>query len=74
MLASRADSFLSGTIEVFQQPDEPPTCGSHGPRCLSSCVVLCCEVTSRKQQEDGRARKKSMLWIGDSGLNYLASL
>ena len=23
-----ADSFLSGLIEVFQQPDKPPTCGS----------------------------------------------
>ena len=36
MLASRADSFLSGSIEEFQQPDKPPTSGSHGPRSLSS--------------------------------------
>ena len=36
MLASRAESYLSGSIEVFQQPDKPPTCGSHGPRSLSS--------------------------------------
>ena len=35
-------SFLSGSIEVFQQPDKLLTCGSHGPRSLSSFVVLCC--------------------------------
>ena len=32
-----ADSFLSGFIEVFQQPDKPATCESHGPRSLPSC-------------------------------------
>ena len=32
-----ADSFLSGFIEVFQQPDKPPTWESHGPRSLSNC-------------------------------------
>ena len=37
MLASRADSLLPGSIEVFEQPDKPTTCGSHGPRSLSSC-------------------------------------
>ena len=51
MLASRADSFLSGSIEVYQQPDKPLFCGSHGPRSLSSC--------RNKQQEAGRARKNN---------------
>ena len=32
-----AYSFLSGFVEVFQQPDKPPTCKSHGPSSLSSC-------------------------------------
>ena len=49
-----ADSFLSGFIEVFQQLDKPPTCGSHGPRSLSSYVA--------KQQEAGRARKNRRCW------------
>ena len=29
--------LISSSIEVFQQPYKPPTCGSHGPRCLSIC-------------------------------------
>ena len=77
MLASRADSFLSGFIEVFYQPDKPPKYGGHGPRSLASCGV---SLRSNKQQVDGRARKK-MLWIADAGrsatciyFNYLASL
>ena len=66
MLASPAFSFLSGFIEVFQQPDKPPTCGSHGPRSLSSYVAL--------QQEAGRARKKAMLaYLLHVFFNYLAS-
>ena len=65
MLASRADSFLSGSIEIFQQPDKPPTCGSHGPRSLSSCVVLCCFAGSNKRLVG--PEKNYMLWIGDAG-------
>ena len=51
MLARRADSFLSTSIEiceVFQQPDKPPTCGSHRLRKLSSCVA-------KQQEVDGPA-------------------
>ena len=81
MLASRAESFLSGSIEVFQQPDKPPTCESHGPRSVS--VVLCC-ISSQQATNNKRMvgpEKNYMLWIGDAGrsatcicFNYLASL
>ena len=62
MLASRADSFLSGSIAVFHQPDKPPTCGSHGPRSLSSCVVLCCVAT-----RGWSGQKNYVLSKGDAG-------
>ena len=46
-----AVSFLSGFIEVFQQPDKPTICGRHGPRSLLSYVA--------SQQE---ARKNRRCW------------
>ena len=79
MLASRADSFLSGSIEVFKQPDKPPTSENHGPRELPSCVVLCCFATSNKRlvgPEKNACSGKAMLAYPMHAIffNYLASL